>query len=1045
MKKLLLPMLFLLLVLPAMSQGYVSINGIVTNVAGGTPVPNQAVTILSDSSFGWIYNQTVYTNPNGYFMDTVPVPSGSSGSIYVQTIDCQNYLHQVVLNYTPANLNFTVTFTICAPQGSSLPTVITGQATDVSSFGVVLHGFVDPNGAETQVTFEYGTTTAYGTLLPCGNFTGNTFLAVSDSLLDLTPGTLYHYRINGTNSFGTAHGADSTFTTLVLDAPPTAITEFATNISNNGAVIHGLYNANGYQAVKVLEWGLTNSYGNDTSAQTGGYYNSTMQASLTGLLPNTTYHFRAYITYGGGNVYGNDHTFTTPGSAGCQAAFMAIPDSMNNPPMTYHFIDQSSGNNISSWLWNFGDPASGASNTSTSQNPYHAYSQAGTYTTCLTIQGADSSCFDMTCETLVVSYSPCVANFTYQQFAARSFQFVDMSQANGSPVSWSWNFGDGGFSADQNPIHVYSTNGWYSVTLSIGNPATGCSDQLTRTVFASDSTGGGCHAAFLVVPDSINTPPHTYYFFNQSTGNNLSTFIWNFGDGQSQTITFPGSPNVTHTYAQPGIYMACLTIEGADSSCFDMTCDTLFIGSPPGCQAAFTYYADSSNSNTTLHFIDQSSGNIVGWEWNFGDPASGANNISTAQNPVHVFSASGSYNVCLTIHGADSLCYDVACSTVVVEGGSGCQAYFTYATDPAPGNHTINFTDHSTGLPTSWFWNFGDGTSSTVQNPVHTFADTAVSHTVCLTITGNNCTSTFCKQVVIEDSSTYHQIYGQVFAGNFPISMGLAMIFSLDTSANYQPFVEVFPIDSNGVYYFTMVPDGNYYVLVIPFDSNGYLPTYYGNTINWEQATLIPLGTAHNPYDIHLVSSGLMTYGPGSASGQINTRGLKTSMMDKVNMILMNDQGLPIGFTSVSSSGVFSFPSMAYGTYYLHPEMPGVSSDRIMITLTPEKPHADVVMTFSGNKILGMRDEVTLVNHWSVYPNPVTENFTISIDMKQGTQAEIEIYNMAGQRVVNAAVTLHDGANKLEFSTSALPVGIYSLRFLSNDGMNISTRLIKTR
>jgi hypothetical protein len=233
--------------------------------------------------------------------------------------------------------------------------------------------------------------------------------------------------------------------------------------------------------------------------------------------------------------------------------------------------------------------------------------------------------------------------------------------------------------------------------------------------------------------------------------------------------------------------------------------------------------------------------------------------------------------------------------------------------------------------------------------------------------------------------------------------------------------------------------------MAIPFDSNGYLPTYYGNTISWEQATTITLGTANNPYNINLVPAGQMTPGPGSTSGQINMGDVSSSMVDKINMILLNDQNQPIGFASVSTSGTFGFPTMAYGTYYLHAEMPGITSDYVMITLSAEKPHADVVMTFSGNSILGIGNKVSMVDSYSVYPNPVTDHLTINIDMKQDVVADMELYNMTGQLVVKSQAILNQGNNTVRIQTTALQSGIYSLRIYSNEGMIINTKIVKTR
>ena len=842
MKKLLLPFLFILLAFPAMSQQFLFVSGIVTDTATGNPIPNHAMNIHNDSTSPGYFYHTVFTNNGGHYNDTVIILNGATqGNLYVNTSDCQNYLHQQWFVYNPAQTNFMANFTICY---SNVPC----QA----------NFYTQPQGLSVQFTDA-----------------------------SVGGGTTRQWQ------FGDG------------------------GISNQMNPFH--------------------TYG------APGFYNVTL---TIGALGTTCYNSMTATVYVWDSI-----------TSGCHAAFSAIVE--NNTFVQYH--DLSTGNSpIISWAWDFGDPTSGTNNTSSLQNPSHVYSQPGVYTTCLTIQGSDSTCFDMTCETLV----------------------------------------------------LYG--------------------------------GGGCQAEFMVIPDSI-TPANTFYFWDQSSGN-INSWVWDFGDGTPPvTIVTPSNPDIVHTYSTPGIYMVCLSIQGADS-CFDVTCDTIYVGMQPSCEAAFTYYSDSTNViGSNVQFIDQSLGNIIGWDWTFGDPGSGASNYSTSQNPAHIYSSPGTYEVCLTIHGADSSCYDVTCQTIIVGTNPGCQANFTYAIDPPVGSRTVTFTDISTGNPTSWLWSFGDGTSATTQNPVHTFNGIASSYNVCLTITGNNCTSTYCQNVIIQDSTNYHQVYGQVFAGNFPVTMGLAMIFSLDSNTTNQLFTGVCPLDSNGVYYFTMVPDGIYYILAIPFDTNGYLPTYYGNTINWEQATLITLGTENNPYNINLVLSDQMITGPGSTSGQINMGDVNNSMLDKINMIIMNEQSSPIGFTQVSTSGAFSFPALAYGTYYLHPEMPGVTSDVVKIVLTAEKPHADIVMTFTGNKILGLQDEQSLVNQWSVYPNPVSDHVTIALELKQDIQAVVEINNLSGGLMSTKTVVLQNGRNTVSLSTANLPTGLYMLRISSKDGVNIHTKLVKTR
>ena len=826
MKKLLLPILIMILAFPAISMGYVVINGTVTDTATGNPIPNHTVTLSVDSTSGWFYYKTVYTNNIGYYFDTIPIQGGGGTVIlFVSTFDCLGDLHRMTLTIDPIITTLTVDFSICNPCGADFT-------------------FYHMQG----LTVQFMDASAGG-------------------------GNMRHW------SFGDGG------TSILLNP------------------LH-------------------------TYAQPGDY---------TVLLT-----IGAYGTTCLDSIFRSIHVWDSLAGP-CHAAFSVYPDS--NAVYSYQFIDQSSGN-LTSWNWNFGD-----GQTSSLQNPSHAYSQPGIYSACLSIQGADSTCFDLTCDTIFVGYiSPCHAEFSYVQPAPLKVYFNNNS--TGGNDIYMWNFGDGTYSAEVSPVHVFPSSGYYIVGLSIGDSTTSCFDFTSTMVNVWDSIGGG------------------------------------------------------------------------------------------GCHAEFTYYGDSLNSEFVIQFVDQSTagtGYISSWYWQFGDGTT-----STLQNPAHTYPSNGVFVASLTIHGVDSTCFDNTSDSVFVGTGPGCHAYFTYAINPAPGNHTVVFTDLSLGNPESWVWYFGDGTMGNVQNPVHTYAAPGL-YTVCLSTVENNCSSTFCQDVAIQDSIGYHQVYGQVFAGNFPVSAGLAMIFSFDTTGNSQSFVDVFPIDSNGVYYFTMVPDGNYYILAVPFDSMGYLPTYYGNVLTWEQATLIQLGTANNPYNINLLTSGMMTQGPGSASGQINMGGLKATIIDKVNMILMNEQGAAIGFTRVSTAGSFDFPSMAYGTYYLHPEMPGVASDQVMITLTPENPHASVVMTYNGNSIQGMKDEPSLADAWNVYPNPVTDHLTLSIDMIRATKAEVGIYNLTGQLLSGNSVVLHDGNNRISLSTASFPAGLYTLRVYSAEGVNIHAKLVKTR
>lgn len=131
------------------------------------------------------------------------------------------------------------------------------------------------------------------------------------------------------------------------------------------------------------------------------------------------------------------------------------------------FTDQST-NNPTSWLWNFGD-----NTTSTSRNTSHTYSTAGTYSVSLTATNSYGSNTKTLTNFITVnptqSTAP-VANFTVNNTTitvGSAVQFIDQSSNN--PTIWSWNFGDGYTSTDINPNHIYSSQGVFSVSLTVSN------------------------------------------------------------------------------------------------------------------------------------------------------------------------------------------------------------------------------------------------------------------------------------------------------------------------------------------------------------------------------------------------------------------------------------------------------------------------------------------------------------------------------------------------------------------------------------------------
>jgi len=178
------------------------------------------------------------------------------------------------------------------------------------------------------VSFEWGNTTSYGNETPAQIMAGPG--AFSGNITDLNPNTTYHFRAKAVGN-GTSYGNDTTFTTSTI--PPSVGTNAAGNITANSAALNGnLTDMGTATSVTVsFEWGNTMSYGNETLAQVVAAPGA-FSGNITGLNPNTTYHFRAEAI-GNGTSYGNDTTFTTstttPSVAFSSATYSAAENAGN--------------------------------------------------------------------------------------------------------------------------------------------------------------------------------------------------------------------------------------------------------------------------------------------------------------------------------------------------------------------------------------------------------------------------------------------------------------------------------------------------------------------------------------------------------------------------------------------------------------------------------------------------------------------------------------------------------------------------------------------
>jgi hypothetical protein len=293
-----------------------------TTLANAPTATTQAATLITSSSA----QLNSYVNPNGvsttifyqYGLTTSYGSTSISGNIgttagnygtTVSSLSPNTTYHFQIVAYSSGGTNYGGDLTFTTTALAQAPTVSTLAASSVTSVSAQLNATLNPNGSTTTAYFEYGTTTSYGSSSSVGNF-GTVSQTISYTIASLTPGTPYHYRLTASNSNGTTHGNDQTFTTTGTSSP-TAQTLDATSVTTSTAQLNGSLNPNGISTTANFEYGLTAAYGSSTASGNFGTTSQNIGYTISGLVPNTTYHFRLDASNTSGPSYGVDKTFTT--------------------------------------------------------------------------------------------------------------------------------------------------------------------------------------------------------------------------------------------------------------------------------------------------------------------------------------------------------------------------------------------------------------------------------------------------------------------------------------------------------------------------------------------------------------------------------------------------------------------------------------------------------------------------------------------------------------------------------------------------------------
>lgn len=349
-----------------------------------------------------------------------------------------------------------------------------------------------------------------------------------------------------------------------------------------------------------------------------------------------------------------------------------------------------STNSPTSVQWDFGD-----GNSQTGNEVRYSWSEPGTFRVRLSVSNSAGSSSTFRDVVIKPRTDPPVARFgesSLEAIVGEPISFNDLSQNR--PTKVTWEFGDGDTASGANVAHSWNREGTYTVTLTVANEAG--SDEVAKTVTILPLPPDPPVASFTV--QSANVPANAVVNFTDTSTNDPTEWLWNFGDGRRSRAQSP-----PHAFKEPGTYEVTLTVSNAGGS--DSTRQTIVVSNPP--VASF----DVSAEELRVNFTDTSSNAPTEWRWNFGDGTT-----SSAQFPTKEYSAAGDYTVTLI---ASNETGSSSPATRSVSVALRPKADF----DVSVTGVTASFTDTSSNGPAQWFWDFGDGTTSTVQSPSHNYGE----------------------------------------------------------------------------------------------------------------------------------------------------------------------------------------------------------------------------------------------------------------------------------------------------------------------------------
>lgn len=507
------------------------------------------------------------------------------------------------------------------------------------------------------------------------------------------------------------------------------------------------FNENDFPNVSIcrgLPLAISNSFGLDSILWSNGsnndsiYINSGGNYSVYARSINGCEINKSFVV----SIKGDAPTVDFEAEAVCKDAASQFND-LSVPP---------SGNNITEWLWDFGDGV-----TSLLPSPKHAFATQGNQGVSLTVT-TNVGCKGNILKNVMVNPTP-IANFYYPNICSDNvIRFFDSTTINnGSIAIYNWKFGNIGTAVDKNPYFSFPDAGFYPVTL-IVRSSDDCRDTISKAVQVLSGPNSNFTYSTACVGQVIN-------FTNTSTidpSTNIVTRSWYFGDGTSSNLNNP-----TKGYSVAGTYNVTL-INVSNQGCVDSVQKQVAVFNFPTAQFEMT---SAPCANSTLSFADSSTSAavpITNWQWKINNAV-----VSTEKNMTVNNLSVGNYNVELKVTNANG-CAISKIKTYAITEPPVVNFEFDpeYAEPPA----SVNFYNLSPSN-LNFVWDFGDGPNGAfTYNATHTY-NLLGSYNIALTGTDLRGCKTIANKTFIANKPT--------------VDVALIDITPVINSNSYKPVIRI--------------------------------------------------------------------------------------------------------------------------------------------------------------------------------------------------------------------------------------------------------------